>query len=422
MASNDSDDVYTHRMRFEDVANEPLRMLPPIEGYQNMPLVSLEEAVKPLTKHVPDVENEALRAKNKSQKPSKHGLSVDEHASIRLYTMESKPREKSLYYVLNANLRSEDRSILKDWFLYLKLIITGLMKLPSSPQQLFRGVKMDLSAAYQKGETIIWWQFSSCTDSMNVVQQFCGKTGQRTTFKVDCYSGKDVRQYSDFPQENETLLVAATQFQVISNVKQGNGLTVVQLQETEPKYPLIQKGQVPHQSVTLPQKPEFKTPVKPSVHFPVTEQPKTKPLQSAFDEHGRNPEIRRQIDRIRSGSKAVIEGQRVSNADMKDIVQLIIIEKKCPTIQIRDAEMTTESLSELGKGVRKSTSLNEVDLSNNRLSSNDLASFVGELSVSDTYTVELGRCCGLVRMQVRKDIYHYSKEFFGLLSSCFAFS
>jgi hypothetical protein len=401
MASNDGDDVCAHRLRFGDVADEPLRMLPPIEGYQNMPLVSLEEAVKPLAKHVPGVENAALRAKEKSQKPSEHGLSVDEHASIRLYTKEWKKREESLYYLLNMNLRSEDRSILKDWFLYLKLIITGLLKIPSSPQHLLRGVRLNLSTIYQKGETIIWWQFSSCTDSMTVVEQFCGKTGQRTIFKIDCYSGKDVRQYSEFSKENEILLIAATQFKVVSNGDRGDGLTVVQLKETEPKYPLIEKGQVQNQSSTLPQEQKFNTPIKPSVHFPVTEQPKKKHVQPAFDERERNPNIRHQIDRILTRSQAIIEGQRVSSEDMKDIVELIIIGKRCPTIQICNAEMTTESLSELGRGIRKSTTLNEVDLRSNRLSSNDLSFLVGELSVSDTHTVERWKCCGLVRMQVR---------------------
>ncbi|CAF4077434.1 unnamed protein product, partial [Rotaria sp. Silwood1] len=43
-------------LRFADLGTLPKRMLAPIEGYENMPVVSLEEAVKPLVSIVPKVE------------------------------------------------------------------------------------------------------------------------------------------------------------------------------------------------------------------------------------------------------------------------------------------------------------------------------------------------------------------------------
>ncbi|CAF2965407.1 unnamed protein product, partial [Rotaria sp. Silwood2] len=310
MASNHGDDLSRHRLRFSDMVDEPLRMLPPIEGFQKMPLVSLEEAVKPLIKHILDVERYALDAKKKSQEPSDYGLSIDECASIRLYTMEWTTKEQSLYFIMNDKLRSEDRSILKDWFLYLKLILTGLMKIPSSRQNLFRGVNLNLSAKYQQGVPIIWWAFSSCTDSMEVVKHFCGKTGERTIFEINCYSGKDVRKYSDYIKENEVLLIAATQFELVAKVDKGDGLTIIQLKETEPLYPLIEKGPIPNHSATLLQQLEFKTPIKSPVHFSKTEQPQNIPSLHISAQSDRNPEIRRQIDRIQPRSQAIIEGQR----------------------------------------------------------------------------------------------------------------
>ncbi|CAF4627981.1 unnamed protein product, partial [Rotaria sp. Silwood2] len=45
-----------HSLRFTDVGLLPKRMLAPIEGYDKIPLVTLEEAVKPLVKIVPKVE------------------------------------------------------------------------------------------------------------------------------------------------------------------------------------------------------------------------------------------------------------------------------------------------------------------------------------------------------------------------------
>ncbi|CAF1227765.1 unnamed protein product [Adineta steineri] len=282
------------------------------------------------------------------------------------------------------NLRSEDRSILKDWFLYLKLIITGLAKIPSFSRNLYRGVRMNLATKYQNGETVIWWAFSSCTTTKEVLKQdaFCGSKGERTIFEINCYSGKDVREYSKFPSESEVLLIAATQFRVVSNVNKGDGLIVIQLEETEPKYPLIEKGTM-----------------KVLVHVPKTVQPTDILLETVFDESSRNPEIVRQINRTQFRSKAIIEGQRLNREDMRDVVEKVIIKKQCPQIQIRDAEMTIESISELGRGIRESTTVNEVDLCGSRLSSNDISHLVGELSIPQTHTVEQWKCCGLTRMK-----------------------
>ena len=51
-------------------------------------------------------------------------------AAIALYTMEWTPFYESIYHLLNTNLRDENRDALKPWFLYLKLLITALQRLP----------------------------------------------------------------------------------------------------------------------------------------------------------------------------------------------------------------------------------------------------------------------------------------------------
>ncbi len=58
-------------------------------------------------------------------------LTPDESASIMLYSMEWSSREKSFYFILNKSLRSENRQLLKPWFLYLRLFLHALSKLPS---------------------------------------------------------------------------------------------------------------------------------------------------------------------------------------------------------------------------------------------------------------------------------------------------
>ncbi|CAF4673292.1 unnamed protein product [Rotaria sp. Silwood2] len=67
-----------------------------------------------------------------------------------------------------------------------------------------------------------------------------GKTGQRTMFTIACSSGKDIRKHSYFPEEDEILLPAATNFKVVASLDHGNGLHMIQLQETMPTVPLLQ--------------------------------------------------------------------------------------------------------------------------------------------------------------------------------------
>ncbi|CAF4186082.1 unnamed protein product, partial [Rotaria magnacalcarata] len=103
----------------------------------------------------------------------------------------------------------------------------------------YRGVRLDLSNRYIKGESIVWWGFSSCTTSVHVLDSeiFLGKTGRRTMFTLQCKSARDISQHSFYPAENEVLLMAATQFKVMGSLDQGS-LHIIQLEETTPPFPL----------------------------------------------------------------------------------------------------------------------------------------------------------------------------------------
>jgi hypothetical protein len=243
-------DESKHSHRFSDIAAEPRKMLLPIEGYQNLPLVSVEKAVEPLHLILPGIEQKVWIAKMNCETPA-NGLSSDESASIYLYSMEWEPQENCLYFALNATLRDKNRQNLKPWFLYLKLILTALGRLPSTRLTVYRGVKLDLVNDYPEGKTFVWWGFSSCTALLKTLQseQFLGKTGTRTLFAIECYSGKDIQQHSYFDTEKEVLLPAARQFKVKGCLDQGNGLHIIQLQETEPPFPLIEL--VPKVSVSM---------------------------------------------------------------------------------------------------------------------------------------------------------------------------
>ena len=241
MAGKLSTDLTRH-FRFADVANEPRRRLPPIQGFEKKPTVSLEEAVVPVKSLVPQVQQMVWTVKG-NDPASLEGLTEDESASIRLYTMEWTPKERSFYYVLNEALRSVDREKLKPWFLYLKLIVSAFAHLPSIGHTsiVFRGVKLDLRAEYPKGSTFIWWGFTSCTEAIDVLErdEYCGKVGSRTLFNIECHSGRHIQRHSFYPDENEVLLLPGRQFQVVGCGDMGNGLHLVHLKEIDTPFPMI---------------------------------------------------------------------------------------------------------------------------------------------------------------------------------------
>ncbi|CAF2829500.1 unnamed protein product [Rotaria sp. Silwood2] len=232
--------------RVADFSPLPKRMLAPIEGYENMPLVSIEDAVKPLVSIVPKVERNLYIVKQNCKNPA-DGLTTDESASIMLYTYESIPHENSLYVILNETLRSEERQKLIPWFSYLRLVLTAVARLPSDRHFVNRGIRKDLRADYPKGSTFIWWGFSSCTSSVEVLEaeMFLGKAGTRTLFQIDCHTGKNIKNHSFLPKEDEILLLPGRQFQVKSCLDSGNGLHIIQIKEIDPPYPLLEHVPVP---------------------------------------------------------------------------------------------------------------------------------------------------------------------------------
>jgi hypothetical protein len=231
-------------VRLSDLTSEPKRMLPPIKGFEEQPLVSLEKSVQPLLSFVPDVEQMVWTVKQNCEKPE-DDLTPDESGSIMLYTLEWEPSQSSFYRILNTALRSANRQELRPWFLYLRLIIYALAKLPSlSCRTIYRGVQIDISKDFIKDKIFIWWAFSSCTSTIDVIKDFLGNNGSRTIINIECDSAKDISRHSFYQKENEILLYPARQLKVISSLDTGNRLHIVQLKEISPPFPLIHIPQI----------------------------------------------------------------------------------------------------------------------------------------------------------------------------------
>ncbi|CAF5055850.1 unnamed protein product [Rotaria sp. Silwood1] len=230
------------RSRFTDVYSEPVdHLLSPIKGYQNKPLVSLMEAIEPVSNFFDEIEDNVKVALHNCRNPA-DGLTQQESASIHLYTMQFDDGP-NLYEVLNESLRAENRQDLKPWFMYLKLFFTALYKLPSENRRIWRGIrKVDLSGKYKTGTEFAWWGVSSCTADMQVLEssQFLGKEGPRTLFSIECINGKSVAAHSYFKNgEKEIILMPGSYFQVIGQLSPGGGLHIIELKELIPPMTLV---------------------------------------------------------------------------------------------------------------------------------------------------------------------------------------
>jgi len=223
--------------RFLDAGEEPVETLTPIAGYETADLVSLEDAVKPLESILVNLDAMVQTAKRNSRKPA-DGLTPDESAAIHLYTIQWPKPHTSLYTLLNQQLRSQDRDTLVPWYLYLKLFLTALYKLPSVKNRtIWRGICGNVSDQYDEDQ--IWWGISSCTETMKVMGRFVGLDGVRTLFNIECINGKAIQAHSHYKAENEILLMPGTYLQVIDKWSPSKDLFIIHLRETVAPYQTI---------------------------------------------------------------------------------------------------------------------------------------------------------------------------------------
>ncbi|CAF3837070.1 unnamed protein product [Adineta steineri] len=192
--------------RFLDAASEPQSRLSSIHGYELKPLLSLKEAVRPFESLIPNIQAYFSTPTGSCEQP-KDGLTPDESAAIYLYTTES------------------------------------LWKLDDVYGLVFRGVKGNISDDYPNGKKFPWWGLSSTTISLDVLQKdtFLGESGPRTLFNIQCFNGKMIKNHSQYPSENEVLLLPCSYFEVMGNMKQGADLRIIHLKQIEPPVVLIQR-------------------------------------------------------------------------------------------------------------------------------------------------------------------------------------
>ncbi|CAF3692426.1 unnamed protein product [Rotaria sp. Silwood1] len=215
----------------------------PIIGYAEEPLLPLSEVCAPLADILHNLSFYVQLALDETPENPPDGLTIDESAAVRLYTIEWERPHRSLYSMLNYTLKGGNREELRPYFKYLKLFLTALVKIPCVPPlTVWRGVTKDLSADFPPGTPVTWWSFSSCTISLTVLENnmYLGTTGARTLFSVEAINGRTISAHSHFVTEEEILLLPGTHMIVQSQLSPAPDLYIIHLKQVIPEETLLE--------------------------------------------------------------------------------------------------------------------------------------------------------------------------------------
>jgi hypothetical protein len=346
----------------------------PIEGYENIPLIPLEFAVEPLMTLLPSIQTYVSIAKEKCSNPA-DGLTCDQSASIMLCTMRWQPLDQCLSFVLNTILRSTDRQKLKPWFSYLKILLISLNRLPSIHRFIYRGIQYDVSEQYSKDQTIIWWDFSLCTKSIDQLysNKYFNKKNVRTIFTIECSSSKDISKHSFDSSTNLIVLLPATQLKVIQCVRQKSNLYWIQLKEVESPFTLLKSVSIDSEVSYASEIPIF----IPSFWNYKSSIPND-------DKHKRNL-----ISKYPSNSPIQLRYDQLSNDDMKMIVQQAIIEKQCTELWLNNARINSQGALILSNELLNNSTLKKLYLNDNSIHDRGVHYLSQVLSINNITLKEL---------------------------------
>ncbi|CAF3281854.1 unnamed protein product [Rotaria socialis] len=380
---------------FSDLAEEPLVSFSPIHTYEQMPLVTLDEAIEPLLASVPDVKQMLCFVKENCQEP-KDGLTLNESASIMLYSIDWKPQENSFNLILNRTLRDENRERLKPWYLYLKLFMKSLSKLPSIHCYVYRGVQIDLSNEYPQGKTFTWWGFSMCTRSIEKFEkkQFIDEKSPRTRFKIECQSAKDIRNHSLHKATDEILLLSAQCYKVISSLDSGSGLHVIQVKEMDPYSVSSSNNADRTSSINLSfnqRKPSISILIREASFCSVVLKLTVRLYEwlniysigsSSSSSTYHNSHLEDLLTLCKSNSCIDLSVRELIDQDMPIIVQRAIIDKKCKGLYLTGNKLSSQSISILCDGLYNNSTLVELDLSDNHISDSGIQILIDVISTN----------------------------------------
>ncbi|CAF0750060.1 unnamed protein product [Rotaria sp. Silwood1] len=333
-----------------------------IEEFKQIPIVSLEQAIEPLGSLIPTIKTYVQMIKEKCRNPA-DGLTSDESASIMLYSIIWQPIDECLYTVLNSLLQTLDKNKLQPWILYLKLLFSALIHLPSNQLIVYRDNKSNLSKQYHIDEIIVWQDLPLCTSSIEYLQseKYLDKTEIRTLFTIECNTVKNINKHCYFQADNYLLFLPFTKFQIIKCSYQHNeNLHFITLKEIESSFLLNSLNEI---------KTNLNTSISLNIFQRFCLSFKIFGNQSSIsNDHYHNTSLEHRILKNEHSWAIDLDRQNLTDRDMKIIVKYAIIKNHCKRIRLRDNNFTSYCTTILSEGLYNNTTLKSLDLRNNHLS------------------------------------------------------
>ena len=226
---------------------------------KSLPVPSLAQALAGIGQQFPDLapEGKCVKIARKHAKTidpvHTRGMREDEILTLILYTMEAVPREESLYFLMNAALRSKDRSGVREWRDYIWLLLHAMRQIEQPTERnVYRGFRIETGffttkPNLSKGADVTWSAFSSTASTVDVMSSFLGQEGERIMYNIELTEpiARDIKPFSLFPSENELLLPPGFSFEIVATFEAGGGLTMVQCKQTETLDVLLDFGAPP---------------------------------------------------------------------------------------------------------------------------------------------------------------------------------
>jgi hypothetical protein len=196
----------------------------------------IRSVVKHIDSTVEDIRMKVLELQH-THSSSPVTLTEDCIAAIVAYThdLQHPLKDGNIYYELNIMLRQrgavQRAQLVKTWGGFMYYMMTGLNMLPDFNGVCWRGYNHgsteDVIREYTVGRPIQWGAFTSVTTNLRAAKSFAPDT--RVVFKITIMSGRDINDYSFFPQEGEILLSPSHRFLVSSEPREQDGYTFIDL-------------------------------------------------------------------------------------------------------------------------------------------------------------------------------------------------
>jgi hypothetical protein len=168
-----------------------------IIGYEDEPTVPLEEALELFHGKIPHLDDQISDAKSSCYHPSKHHLTRDESAALYLYLIIGD--EGTVHNHLQMAWDSNNRTQMKPWLKYLKLLRNGLNKLPDTTLEVWQGISggKNMQETLQSDSSPLYTAMGLGSSSIKQVKNdLQGEPGSGTILVgYDCVYGKDVTDY-----------------------------------------------------------------------------------------------------------------------------------------------------------------------------------------------------------------------------------